>query len=80
MEAPADDDAFAARLEGAGRHGVVGDEEVVQPAGPGQADLVGRVEHGGGIGEQRAGMVEGERLDEGLRRQPRPAGEKPLQR
>ena len=79
MEAVADVDALAARLVGAGRHGLVGDEEIVQPAGAGQADLVGRVENRSRIGEQRAGMIEGQRLDEALRRQARPAGEQALQ-
>ncbi len=32
----------------AGRHRIMGDEEVVQPAGPGQADVIGGVEHARG--------------------------------
>ena len=43
--------------------------------GPGEADLVGRVEHARRVGEQRLGVVERDRLQEGLRREPAPAPE-----
>ncbi len=57
----------------------MGDEEVVQPARTRQADLVGGIEDGGGIGKQRARVVEGQRLQEALRRQAGPAGEQALE-
>ncbi len=48
MEAVGDGaSAFGAGLPFAGRHRLVGDEQVVQPARTGQADLVGRVEDAG---------------------------------
>ena len=80
MEAVADGDALAARLVVAGRHRLVGDEQIVQAAGTGEADLVAGVEDGSGIGQQAAGMVERHRLEEALRRQAGPAGEQALQR
>ena len=61
------------------RQPLVGDEQVVQPPRPRQADLVGRVEHGGGIAQQFARALDGDRLQERLRRQPRPALEHVLQ-
>jgi len=41
----------------------MGDEQIVQPAGAGQADLVGGVEHARGIAQQGARAVERERLE-----------------
>ena len=55
------------------------DEEIVQPAGPGKAHLVGRVEHGGGLLQQGARVIERDRLQEILRRHPGPAAEKMMQ-
>ena len=79
VEAVADDEPFAARAIAAGRHRLVRDEEVVQPARAGEPDLVGGVEHGRGLLQQRARMVERQRLQEGLRRKPGPAREELLQ-
>ena len=79
MEAVVDGQAFAAGLPFARRHRLVGDEQVVQPAGAGQADLVGGVEHARGIAQQLARAVERERLQERLRRQPGPAAEQMVQ-
>ena len=79
MEAVVDRQAFAAGLPFAGRHRLVGDEQVVQPAGAGQADLVGGVEHARGIAQQIARAVERQRLQERLRRQPGPAAEQVMQ-
>ena len=79
MEAVGDRQAFAAGLPFAGRHRLVGDEQVVQPARAGQADLVGGVEHARGIAQQLARAVERQRLQERLRRQPGPAAEQVMQ-
>ena len=72
-------EAFAAGLPFARRHRLVRDEQIVQPAGAGQADLVGRVEHAGRRAQQLARVVERQRLQEGLRRQPAPAAEQMMQ-
>ena len=64
--------ALAPRLVFARRHGLVGHEEIMQPARPGQAHLQRGVEHRGGIPQQGPRMVDGERLQEGLGREPRP--------
>ena len=79
MEAVVNRQPFAAGLPFAGRHRLVGDEQIVQPAGAGQADLVGGVEHACGIAQQIARAVERERLEEGLRREPGPAAEQMMQ-
>ena len=55
------------------------DEQIVQPAWAGKADLVGRVEHARRIAQQLPRAVERERLQESLRRQPRPAAEQVVQ-
>ena len=81
-----DDDRFAERggVEAVGeaqavaaivarRQRLMGDEEVVQPARPGKADVVGGVEHARRIAQQFARALDGDRLQKGLRRQPRPA-------
>ena len=57
----------------AGRQRLVGDEEVVQPARAGEADVIGRVEHGRRIAQKFARALDGDRLQERLRRQPGPA-------
>ena len=79
MEAIVNRQAFAAGFPFAGRHRLVGDEQVVQASGAGQADLVGGVEHARGIAQQIARAVEGERLQERFRRQPGPAAEQVVQ-
>ena len=79
MEAVARSQALAAGLPFARRHRLVGDEQVVQPAGAGQADFVGGVEHARRIAQQLARAVERHRLQEGLRRQPGPAAEQVMQ-
>ena len=70
---------FAAGLPFAGRHRLVGDEQVVQPARPGEPHFISSVEHGGGGAQQRARAVERDRLQEGFRRQARPAAEQMMQ-
>ena len=45
VEAVADGEAFAAGLPFARRHRLVRDEQIVQPAGAGQADFVGGLQH-----------------------------------
>ena len=57
----------------------MGDEQIVQPAGAGQADFVGGVEHARGVAQQLPRAVERERLQERLRRQPGPAAEQVMQ-
>ena len=79
MEAVGDGQAFAARLPFARRHRLVGDEQIVQPARAGQADFVGGVQHARRGAQQVARVVERERLQEGLRRQPAPAAEQMMQ-
>ena len=79
MEAVGDRQALAAGFPFARRHRLVGDEQVVQPARAGEADLVGRVEHACRIAQQLARIVERDRLQEGLRRQPGPAAEQVMQ-
>ena len=79
VKAVGDGQPFAAGLPFARRHRLVGDEQIVQPARPGQADLVGGVEHARGIAQQLARMIERERLQERLRRQPGPAAEQMMQ-
>src|SRR5262245_544055 len=69
----------AARFPFAGRHRFVGDEEIVQPARSGQADLERGIEHAGGVPQQSARVVERERLQEGLGRNARPAAEQTMQ-
>ena len=63
----------------AGRQRLMGDEQVVQPARPGQADVVGGVEHARRIAQQLARPLDRQRLQEGLRRQPGPALEHVLE-
>ena len=80
MEAVTDSQPAAARLEVAGRHGLMRDEQIVQTARAGQADLVGGVEQRQAVIQQAARMVHGDGLQEGFGRQTGPAGEKLLQR
>ena len=70
--------ALAAALVVAGRHGLVRDEQVVQPAAARQADLVGGIEHAGRAFEQAARVVDGDGLHELLGAQPAPALEQLL--
>jgi hypothetical protein len=79
MEAVVDDETFAAGFPFAGRHRLVGDEEVVQAAGTGKADLVARIEHARRIAQQAPRVVERDRLQERLRRQAGPAAEQVVQ-
>ena len=79
MESVGDGQAFAAGLPFAGRHRLMGDEQIVQPAGAGQADFIGGVEHARRGAQQLARMVERQRLQKGLRRQPAPAAEQMMQ-
>ena len=57
----------------------MGDEQIVQPARARQAGVERGVEHAGGIAQQALGMVERQRLHEGLWRQPGPAAEQMVQ-
>ncbi len=57
----------------------MGHEQVVQPARTAQPDLVGGVEHAGGIAQQIARVIERQRGKEILRRQPGPAAEQMMQ-
>ena len=61
------------------RQRLVGDEQVVQPARAGKADVVSRVEHGRRIAQKLARPLDGDRLQERLRRQPGPALEQVLE-
>ena len=79
MEAVSDRQPFAAGLPFARRHRFVRDEQIVQPAGAGQADLVGGVEHACRRAQQVARVTERERLQERLRRQAAPAAEQMMQ-
>ena len=79
VEAVAHGEPLAACLVGARRHRLVADEEIVQPAGAGEADLIGGVEHRGRISQKRAGVIQRQGLNEALGRQAGPAGEQALQ-
>ncbi len=57
----------------------MGDEQIVQPPGAGEADLVGGIEHARGFAQQRPRMVEGEGLQKVLGGQPGPAPEQMMQ-
>ena len=61
VEAVAQLQAFAAGFPFAGRHRFVRHEQIVQPAGAGQPDFVGRVQHARGIAQDLARMVERQR-------------------
>ena len=79
MKAEVNLQAFAAGLPFARRHRLVGDEQVVQAAGTGQAHRVGGVEHARGVAQQLPGAVERQRLQEGLGGEARPAAEQVMQ-
>ena len=79
MVTVADGEAIAARLVVAGRHRLVGDEEIVQAAGTGHAELERRFEQRHALVEQFSRVIERHRLQEGFRRQAGPAGEELLQ-
>ena len=57
----------------------MGDEEIVQPARPGQAGVERGIEHAGGVPQQALGVIERQRLHERLWRQPGPAAEQMVQ-
>ncbi len=77
VEAVAQDEVVAAIV--AGRQRLVRDEQVVQPARTRKPDVVGRVEHAGGIAQKLAGALDGDRLQERLRRQAGPTLEHMLE-
>ncbi len=52
------------------RQRLVGDEQVMQPARAGQADVIGRVEHARRIAQELPRPLDGDRLQERFRRQP----------
>ena len=79
MEAVAQRQAVAAVFPFAGRHRLMGDEQIVQPARARQAEVERGIEHAGGIAQQALGVVERQRLHEGLWRQPGPAAEQMVQ-
>ncbi len=79
MKAEVNGQAFAAGFPLAGRHRLVGDEQVVQTARAGQADFVGGVEHARRVAQQLPCAVERQRLQKRLRRQPGPAAEQVMQ-
>ena len=62
----------------AGGQRLVGDEQVMQPARAGKADIVGRVEHARRIAQEFARPLDGDRLQKRFRRQARPALENML--
>ena len=57
----------------------MGDEQIMQPARARQPGVERGIEHAGGIAQQALGMVERQRLHEGLWRQPGPAAEQMVQ-
>jgi hypothetical protein len=75
MKAVTDREAPAALLPFARRHGFMGDEQVVQPAGAGKAKLEACIEHIRRLMQDRAGMVERHRCKKVLGRQTAPAAE-----
>ena len=79
MHAVSDIDASAGLLEGAGAHGLVGDEEIVQPRGTREAGVIRGVEDRGGVFKLRLGVVQREILAEALGRDTRPAPEQALE-
>ena len=79
MEAVGEREPFAAGFPFAGRHCLVGDEEVVQAAGAGEADLVACFEHARGFPQQAPRAVERECRHEFLRGQPCPAAKQVVQ-
>ncbi len=79
MESEPHRQALAAGFPFARRHRFVGDEQIVQAAGPGEPHLVGGVEHARGIAEELPRAIERERLQKSLRRQSRPAAEQMVQ-
>ena len=58
---------------------LMGDEQVMQPARAGKADVVGRVEHARRIAQEFARALDGDGLQKRLRRQPGPALENMLE-
>ena len=58
---------------------LMGDEEVMQPARAGEADVISRVEHARRIAQKRTRPLDGDRLQKRLRREPGPAFEDMLE-
>jgi hypothetical protein len=58
--------AGAAVLPFARRHRLMGDEEIVQPAGTGQPRVERGVQDACGVAQQALGVIERQRLHEGL--------------
>ena len=80
MEAVADGQAGAACLVVARRHRLMRHEEIVQAPWPRHAELIGGLKQRHSAIKQPACVVQRHGLQEALRRKPRPAGEKLLQR
>ncbi len=79
MQAPADHQALAQRLELAGRQRIAGDEQIVQARGAGQAGIERRLEHAGIGGERPLGVRERDVLEKAFRADPGPALEDALE-
>src|SRR5690606_33425996 len=78
VDAVADGEPLAAALELARRDGLDGDEQVVEPARPGEAGVVGGVEDAARFGEGLLGVRQRDGLEEPLGRGAGPAAEQPL--
>ena len=57
----------------------MGDEQIVQPARAGKPGVQRGVEHAGGIAQQALGVIQRQRLHEGLWRETGPAAEQMVQ-
>ena len=79
METIANAKTLSAGLVGPRCHSFVGHEEVVKPARARKSDFVAGIEHTCRVPQQFAGVVNGERLYEGLWAQAGPAHEQALE-
>ena len=77
MEAISEDEIVAPVV--ARRQRLVGDEQVVQAARAGEADVISRVEHARRIAQQFPSALDGDRLQEGFGREAGPALEDVLE-
>ena len=57
----------------------MGHEQIMQPTGAGQSDLIGGIEHTGGIAQQLSGVIDRKRLKEGFRAEASPPHEQALE-
>ena len=79
MEAVGDGEPRPCGLELAGGHRLAGHEQIVQPAGAGQAGIEGRIQQIGGLREQLLHVLLGQKLQEPLGADADPAAEKALE-